>query len=233
MLIGAFKKALAAYTLRTNRLRGLYRRVCRPDGYAWGELLRRHGGLYAIGSGCCIQQNVTITDPAYTRLGSNVHLTGCTIFGHNGSINMLKRGWGVSVDSVGKVDIRDNVFVGHQAMILPGVTIGPNAIVGAGAVVARDVPPGAIVAGVPAQQIGTVAAYVAKLQDEFAALPWREHPQMQAAYRGPADAALDAARVAHWFGGASGAATRDAATQASAGCARASRAATELGHSPC
>ena len=202
MLTGAIRKLLAAYALRTGGLRRLYRLVCRPDGYAWGEFLRRQGGLHAVGEGCCIQQNVTFTDPAYVRLGNNVHLTGCTLFGHDGSVNMIKRARAIAIDRVGKIDIGDNVFVGHQAIILPGVTIGPNAIVAAGAVVTCDVPAGAIVAGTPAKQIGTVEAYIAKLQSELSELPWRDHPYMRADYRGPADPALDRARAVHWFGDA-------------------------------
>jgi maltose O-acetyltransferase len=52
------------------------------------------------------------------------------------------------------VRIEDYVFVGTRAMILPGVTIGRGALVGAGAVVTKDVAPFAIVAGCPAKQIG-------------------------------------------------------------------------------
>jgi maltose O-acetyltransferase len=48
------------------------------------------------------------------------------------------------------VVIEDDVWIGGQATVLPGVTIGRGAIVAAGAVVTRDVPPGSIVAGVPA-----------------------------------------------------------------------------------
>lgn len=200
MLKRILQKALRVYTLRTNRLRGLYRRICQPDGYAWAELLRRHGGLYAMGEGCSIQQNVAITDPAYVRLGNNVHLTGCSLFGHDGSVNMLRQAYGVNLDKVGKIDIRDNVFVGHQSIIMPGVVIGPNAIVAAGSVVTRDVPAYSIVAGVPARVIGRVEDYVGRLRGEMALLPWRDHPLMHFSYNGPSCADLDAIRARHFFG---------------------------------
>ena len=49
------------------------------------------------------------------------------------------------------VRIGDKVWIGAHATILPGVTIGAGAIIGAGAVVTKDVPPRAVVAGVPAK----------------------------------------------------------------------------------
>ena len=69
---------------------------------------------------------------------------------------MLNRAYTVKLDSVGKIDIRDNVFIGYGAIVLPNVTISSNAIVGAGAVVTKDVAEGDIVAGIPARPIGRV-----------------------------------------------------------------------------
>lgn len=54
----------------------------------------------------------------------------------------------------GKVIIDDYVFIGPRAIILPNVTIGKGAVIAAGAVVTKDVPPFAIVGGVPAKIIG-------------------------------------------------------------------------------
>ncbi|MGB9706961.1 MAG: acyltransferase [Microgenomates group bacterium] len=52
------------------------------------------------------------------------------------------------------VEIEDYVFIGPRAIIMPGKKIGRGAIVAAGAIVTHDVPPGKIVAGVPARVIG-------------------------------------------------------------------------------
>ncbi|WP_416828187.1 acyltransferase [Ectobacillus polymachus] len=49
------------------------------------------------------------------------------------------------------VNIGDDVWIGGRVIILPGVSIGTGAIIGAGSVVSKDIPPYAIVAGVPAK----------------------------------------------------------------------------------
>ena len=53
------------------------------------------------------------------------------------------------------IEINENVFIGAGARILPGVSVGPNAIVAAGAIVNKDVLPGTVVGGVPARVIGS------------------------------------------------------------------------------
>jgi acetyltransferase-like isoleucine patch superfamily enzyme len=56
------------------------------------------------------------------------------------------------------IRIGDDAWIGLQALIMKGVTIGEGAVVAAGAVVARDVPPGAVVAGNPAVLVKTIGA---------------------------------------------------------------------------
>jgi len=63
---------------------------------------------------------------------------------------------------VGRVDIGRKAYVGAHAVVLPGVAIGDNAIIGAGSVVRQDVPPGAVVMGNPAVEVATVEEFAAK-----------------------------------------------------------------------
>lgn len=55
--------------------------------------------------------------------------------------------------TVGNVTIKRGAYLGIGAIILPGITIGENSVVGAGAVVTKDVPPNTIVVGIPARAI--------------------------------------------------------------------------------
>jgi len=200
--LGALCRRLA---LNHGRAVGLWRRLAAPTGVQWAEYLRRHGGLHAMGERCSIQTNVVITDPAYTRLGHNVSLSGCTLFGHDGVVNMLRNAYGGELDRVGRIDIRDNVFIGHQAIVMPGVTIGPDAVVAAGAVVTKDVPPGCVVGGVPAKVIARTRDLHATLAAQTEQLPWRALVSGRVDPRAPASAELHAQRVRHFFGMPSGA----------------------------
>lgn len=109
--------------------------------------------------------------------------------------------YGLKLDRVGKIDIRDNVFVGQGAILLPGVTLGPNAIVAAGSVVNRDVPPGSIVAGAPARVVGEIDRLVARLQQETARLPWAEVlARRTGAFDPVLQRELDRIRIQYFFG---------------------------------
>ena len=56
------------------------------------------------------------------------------------------------------VRIGKNVWIGSHATLLPGVTVGDNAIVAAGAVVTKDVAPNTVVGGVPAREMKEINA---------------------------------------------------------------------------
>lgn len=62
-------------------------------------------------------------------------------------------------DCFGKVVIGDYVYIGTNALIMPGVTIGNNVLVAAGSVVTKSIPSGMVVAGNPAKKICTIAEY--------------------------------------------------------------------------
>lgn len=185
--------------LRSGRLAGLWRKLGPVRGADWAEYLRRHGGLHRMGQGCSVQTNVSITDPAYTVLGNNVHLSGCTLFGHDGSVNMLAKLLKRPLDKVGPVILGDFVFIGHQAIVMPGVRIGSRCIVAAGAVVVSDVPDGTVVGGVPAKPIGSTAALCERLLSEVPQLPWYDLITSRKDPAAGADPALDALRKSHFF----------------------------------
>ncbi|CAG0894043.1 unnamed protein product, partial [Darwinula stevensoni] len=136
--------------------------------------MRVHGGLHALGEGCRINQDVVITDPAYVSIGNNVTLSNCHLIGHDGVVGVLNTAYNMKLDSVGKIVIKNHVFIGYGAIILPNVTIGNHVVVAAGAVVNKDVPDGVIVGGVPAKIIGKTDELAKKLQVETAMLPWAE-----------------------------------------------------------
>lgn len=86
-------------------------------------------------------------------IGKNCVLTGCVVLGHDASTNRALK---ISRSIIKPVLIEDDCFIGVNAIILMGVTVGKNSIVGAGAVVTKSVPPGSVVVGNPAQVICTV-----------------------------------------------------------------------------
>ncbi len=89
-----------------------------------------------------IDDSVAIVSPFYCDCGCRMTI------GKNVTINK-----GATILSPGKVVIEENAWIGIGAIICPGVTIGRNAVVAAGAVVTKDVPDNVVVAGVPAKII--------------------------------------------------------------------------------
>ena len=72
---------------------------------------------------------------------------------------------------IGKVTVSDNVFIGADSIIMPGVTIGRDCIIGARSVVTKDVPDGCVYAGSPAKMVCTTAAYMENQKKNLERLP--------------------------------------------------------------
>lgn len=195
------RRLLRHLALRHGRLTGLYRRLAVRTVAQHVEFLRARGGLRHIGQQVHINLGARITDPAYVWLGSHIVLADCALIGHDASAAVFSQFDGETVDAVGPIVVHDHVFIGHGAIVLRGVSIGPRAIVAAGAVVTRDVPEGAIVGGVPARVIGRFDDYHARLKAETDTLPWATLIRQRGA--SGFDAALEPElvrqRVAHFF----------------------------------
>lgn len=106
-----------------------------------------------IGKGSIIGDNAILDARSGLTIGENVNLSS------NVSIYTLQHNhrspdFDCKFDRDLSVRIENRVWLGSNVIVLPGVTIGEGAVVCAGAVVAHDVPPYAVVAGIPAKQVG-------------------------------------------------------------------------------
>jgi acetyltransferase-like isoleucine patch superfamily enzyme len=104
-----------------------------------------HGLNLELADRVFINQNCTFLDYAGIRLGERVMVAPKVTFitvGHPVDTED-RRVWLTG----GPIDVAENVWIGAGATILPGVTIGRDAVIAAGAVVADDVPPASLVTG--------------------------------------------------------------------------------------
>lgn len=115
-----------------------------------------YGYNITTGENFYANHGVVILDAAAVTIGSDVLLgPGVNISTASHPLNAERRKQKLEIAK--PIVIGDNVWVGMGAQILAGVTIADNAVVAAGAVVAKDVPEGALVAGVPAKVIRVIA----------------------------------------------------------------------------
>ena len=109
------------------------------------------------------------SEPYLIHLGNNVRVAGDVSFiTHDGGTWAFRNAQGnEKIVSYGKIVIGDDTFIGMRAIIMPGVTIGKNCVIGAGSIVTHDVPDRTVVAGVPAKVICTIEEYAQKRKNEM------------------------------------------------------------------
>lgn len=111
-----------------------------------------YGINISVGDNFYANYNVTILDGAPVTFGNNVFIAPNCVFSTAGHpLNVEQRNKGLEIAL--PITVGDNVWIGTQVSVLPGVTIGNNTVIGAGSVVNRDIPDGVIAAGNPCRVI--------------------------------------------------------------------------------
>ena len=137
-----------------------------------GRMLHEHymPGKYKVGTGCeFLTRTVPFgSEPYLVEIGNNVRITsGVKFCTHDGGLWVLRHnGMLENADYFGKIKIEDNVHIGWNAIIMPGVTIGHDTVIGVGAVVTRDIPPCSVAVGGAAKVIKSIDEYYEKYKDK-------------------------------------------------------------------
>lgn len=126
-------------------------RIYSPEKYA------RHIGV-TIGKNCVIETRNWSSEPYLITIGNHCAIThDVSIHTHGGG--RAARQICPDFDMFGKVVIEDWAYIGAYSQIMPGVTIGEGALVAAGSVVTKSVPPHTVVGGNPARYICTTEEF--------------------------------------------------------------------------
>ena len=140
----------------------IYLKLMPPKKYI--TFLRNKG--VEIGSDCEIYKSAYFgTEPYLITIGNHVRInSGVQLITHDGGMWVLRSLFSEfkDADKFGAIKIGNNVHIGTNAMIMPGVTIGDNVIIATGAVVTHNVPSSTVWGGVPAKQIETLDEYASK-----------------------------------------------------------------------
>lgn len=125
-----------------------------------------------IRSGLKVGKNVTIEPtvmidtnyPYLIEIGDNCSLAqGVKLLAHDATVFKFLGGH----TRLGRIKINDNVFIGTNSIILPGVQIGPNALIAAGSLVNKDIAPNSCVAGVPARFYKKFDEYLNEMKESI------------------------------------------------------------------
>lgn len=120
-----------------------------------------------IGEDCRVYTRCFGTEPHFISIGSNVTITkGVCFLTHDGSTWLFRDEKGRRY-YYNQISIGNNVFIGINSIIMPGVVIEDNVIIGAGAVVTKSIPEYTIVGGNPAKKIGNFKKYSSRVFSDY------------------------------------------------------------------
>ena len=161
---------LAAQTKRAVRLLSLYEQAHPSDPdiarYLLSQVLGQvgenvdirpplrvdYGYNITIGDGSWVNYGLTVLDVAPVVIGADVLIgPNCSLYTaiHPTEPGPRRAKW----ESAAPITLKDNVWLGGSVVVCPGVSIGENSIIGAGAVVTRSIPPNSVAVGNPARVI--------------------------------------------------------------------------------
>jgi acetyltransferase-like isoleucine patch superfamily enzyme len=139
----------------------------------------KHRGV-KVGRDCRIYIKSWGSEPFLVEIGDRVTITsGVRLLTHDGSTWLIRDKVSGRHFHYAPVRIGSDVFIGTNAIVMPGVTIGSKVIVGAGSVVTKDVPSGVVVAGNPARIIKPYAEYETKVRRDY---PTQENLRSSGSY---------------------------------------------------
>ncbi|MFT4095294.1 MAG: acyltransferase [Niabella sp.] len=119
----------------------------------------------SVGENCRFYKITFSTEPYLVTIGDHVSATKVHFETHDGGVWVFREkhpDW----DVIRKVTIGNNVYIGYDTVILPGVSIGNNVIIGAKSLVTKSFPDNVVIGGVPARVIKTVDEYYDKIKTE-------------------------------------------------------------------
>ena len=149
--------------IKTNKIIKLFRAICRLLAnhciFPSIRLLLFQCSGFNIGKNTIINMGITAVDNYENgmvvikdRVAIAPNITFVPISNPNNSkLNSI-----LELQKEGKIVIEDDVWLGANVTVLPGVTVGKCSVIGAGAVVTKSVEPYSIMAGVPARKIGNI-----------------------------------------------------------------------------
>ncbi|MER5770960.1 sugar O-acetyltransferase [Streptomyces sp. NPDC001985] len=151
-LLDAFNRtALRDFPAREAILRRLLARVG-PGGWVMPRFLCEFGFFIELGPRVRINYDAVLLDCAPIVIGADVWIgPRCQLYTANHPFDPELRG--ALREQARPIELGDSVWLGGGTIVLPGVSIGAGAVVGAGSVVTRDLPPSVVAAGNPARVI--------------------------------------------------------------------------------